>query len=280
MQSSGISFPEALSQSSGGFDGYAEFRNELIRTGDVSYITAGTTRARVVIEQNYLTAREKTYFRAELSEALVEVPELLGRRLVSGSEIVTIYVYDIGKADRPVSTTAKFSDAPNSWGIMLAYVKEGRAPLFHEVAHLSEPAENFTRDHGSVSLSEGLAEWVEAYFCPGKAHGFTPADADADALAVRYIQKYPRAFVDGIGEPEPVLRFSSQDVRIAFSLTSWSFVKFLVANYGLSETAALVADGGTSYERRFGKSLHVIREQWLRSLERGKEPFTSGNAAI
>lgn len=247
------------------FNKYDDFRKSLLETGQVYDLdTPKSPGARLVVEKKYLTKPqfERTVY--EIAQALDEVPQFVGRSFITKKRI-TIYIYQIDNT-KPISMAGKIGPAPGSWGIMLAFAKEDEAPIVHEFTHLTERHWNRT---GSQSLSEGFAEYVSSKLNPGKAHAFTPANADADQLAQKALQSYTQIkFLQYIGTEGSVDTWPAAHVRFDFYFTSWSFVNFLVSNGGIPNFLKVLDAGGTpkAYSKVYGQSYKVLLNQWLGSV--------------
>ncbi len=237
-----------------------KFQQQLIQTGQFYVLdTKNSHGALLVVERNYLEPLELERIAGDIAEALDEVPKFIGRPFVTNKRI-TLYIYDSG----PMSQAAHFG-VEFSWGILLRFVKEDLAPTFHEVTHLTQTD---WQTEGSQSLDEGFADFVQEHFRPGKAHDFHPANANPDLLAKSALQTYGQQdFLNSIGVPGWT-EFKIKDERFSFYFTSWSFVKYLVNQYGIS-TFLEVQDAAGSpmvYSSALGNTFENIRNAWVLSL--------------
>lgn len=241
------------------YDDNDAFRKHLL-DGSVSdwYSLSGGAGMIVVVQKGYLSQDQLARLGRDLDEARTRIPALLGRPAAYAGRL-TIYVYD----DGPMSE----ADVPGAFagekGLMLRFVREDTAPLFHEMTHI------YAGDTKSQSLCEGIAQWVQGVIRPGKANGFQPANADPDALAKAGIAQYPRPFYDAIGAPE-WNSWSGQEVRMAFYYASWSFTGYLIRRGGMPAFLS-VMDGNAepqAYLRAYGETLETLRQQWADGLRR------------
>ena len=239
------------------FDGADFFRARLLEEGQ-SYLLPGAPAAFIVAEPGYLDSDSLGRFCAELARGLTAIPLLLGRSAALG-ERVTVYVYGSGP-DAPISQALVPGARAGEKGVMLRYVREDRAPLFHELNHLLAGLP------GSASLSEGFADFVQARLAPGKASAFTPAGTDPHARARQALLAHPRLLV-GMGAPGAG-RWSSPEEREAFYFASWSYVDFLIARGGMPAFLQVFDGGGSdaSCRRAFGQSCRKLRADWSKGL--------------
>jgi hypothetical protein len=240
-------------------DSIDEFRDRLLREGDHYALRCGPPPALLVVQKGYLTREQLGAFAVDLNEGIAGIPALVGR--VPPRARFTMYLFG-NLPDAPISRQNDLGERPGERAIFLRWVKEGIAPLFHELTHLLVPGAD-----ESDSLGEGFADWVQARFRPGKEFGFTPAGANPHELARKAIDRYPRAFYETIGAKETP-GWSSSEVRQAFYHASWSFADYLIALKGLPAFLTVYDASGSeaSYLKAYGRTLSALREDWRARL--------------
>ena len=223
----------------------AAFRRALLEPARSDRWLVPTVRGEVlvVVEKGYLDDAALDRFCAELQEGVAAVPRITGRTPRAPGRF-TVYVYDRG----PISQTGVRGVAARERGLFLRFVRERRDPLFHELTHLLAGSSQ------SQSLSEGIAEVVQAQLRPGRANAFMRAGADPERNAAVALAKYGEAFRATIGAPGASVPPGNDQTRYDFYYASWSFAKFLLAR-GTMADFWMVADAGgadAAYQRVFG----------------------------
>jgi hypothetical protein len=243
-----------------GFGRDDAFRAALLAPGrsDWFIVQAEAGPILLVVQKGYLTPAQTDALAGELQDADAALPRWGGRRLIGGR--YTVYAYDdaLDGAPTPISEAGVPGAQKGEKGVELRFVKDGAAPLFHELTHLLVGG-----DGDSQSLSEGLADTAEDAFRPGHAHAFVPANADPDALCRAAVARYPRPFYEAVGAPG-YSSWSGQQVRFSFYYCSWSFTRWLVARSS-PPTVTAVLDAGASdaaYAKAFGSPLAALRARW------------------
>ncbi|HVC08704.1 MAG TPA: hypothetical protein VNH15_02045 [Elusimicrobiota bacterium] len=243
------------------YDDNDAFRRQMLAPGhsDEYLVRTDLGGILLVVEKGYLDARQTAGLVFELQQAVYEVPRLTGRPPLVRKRF-TVYVYDRG----PISESGVPGALPGETGIMLAWVKEGNAPIFHEMTHLLA---GYGR---SQSLAEGVACAVQGRLRPGVAAApFMVAHADPDKEARRILAQDPPGLVEGLGEPGHY-SFSSQRIRVDFYWASWSFVDFLLRQDGMAKLWTLIDAGGTpaAYQKIYGTSYASLFADWNQDIKR------------
>ncbi len=254
------------------FDYSDAFREELLSTGELYLLkTSDKHRALLVIEKNYLTAHEIQWVSGEIAEALNGVSKLLNRPYLEKNIITYYIVSDTSYGAKILSYAAPIGSNLGTWGIMLKYVKEKEAPVFHETAHLAEPMSPIMPN----SLSEGIADYAQQAFRPGLPYAFVPQNIDVNAAARRALKLYDQIpeFKNTIGSQAPYWpKLEEMDPDLpsvyAFYFTSHSFVNFLVYKYGLEKVLQNLEANSTeqAYLDIFQVSLSSLKDDWAKSL--------------
>ncbi len=253
-----------IAQEAANPDSYDEndaFRRKLLdaRNSDEYFVDTDLGGILLVVEKNYLNARQIAQLVSDLRQAVYDIPRLTGRPPLVRKRF-TVYVYD----DGPISEAGVPGAQPGETGIMLAWVKEGRSPIFHEMTHL------LAGYGASQSLAEGIACAVQGRLRPGQASApFMVAGANPDKEAKRIIAEDPPGLLEGLGEPGHY-NFSSQHIRVDFYWASWSFVEFLLRKGGMAKLWTLIDSGGTpqAYRKIYGTSYDALFADWKRKVER------------
>lgn len=249
--------PEAANPDA--FDGNDEFRRNLLdgKTSDL-YRVEALGGILLVVQKGYLDAGELARLCSDLSEATREVPRVTRRSPLARTRF-TVYVYPGG----PVSEAHVPGAQPGETGVMLKFVKEDRAPLFHELTHLLAGYSN------SQSLAEGVADYVQRELRPGKANGFMPADADADSRSRAALASYPHAFAEAVGAPGHQ-SWTDPQVRFDFYYASLSFVDFLLRQGDMKRLWSVIDAGGApaAYEQSYRRSRAALVAEWKAALLR------------
>lgn len=242
------------------YDRWDGLRERLAKRGEWYSLPSAAQPVLLLVEKGYLDEAALTRFAKDVVEAVAGVPECTGRKPPKFAGRLVIYVYDGG----PASETDVPGVAKGDMGIMLRFVKEDEAPVFHELTHALAGY-----SHASPSLSEGLAEEVESHFRPGKAHSFTPADADPDRLAKTALGRESAAFLATVGAPNDGKPFESPQAKHDYYFSSWSFVRFLAARKGLGAVFKVMDAGGDdkSYRDAFGGDAASLRADWKKKLD-------------
>lgn len=240
------------------------FRAKLLAPGrsDWYLVQAAAGDVLLVVQKGYLTQPQLAALASEVVDADAAVPRWGGRRLIKGR--YTLYVYDdtLDGAVTPISEADVPGAQHGERGVELRFVKDGTAPLFHELTHLLVGG-----DGDSQSLSEGLADTCEDHFRPGHAHAFVLANSDPDALCRAALAKYRRPFFEAVGAPG-YSSWSGQMVRFDFYYCSWSFTRWLAAQGTPAKVAAVLDAGATdaAYQAQFGAPLSSLRERWAKAV--------------
>jgi hypothetical protein len=223
----------------------------------------------------------------------VEVPRFFGE-LERPLGPITVYVFGddcpaVSEAGLPVSNASAVGLRSGEPAMDLRKVKEGRSPMFHEMAHLLR-----LRGETSESLSEGFADYVQYTMQPGHGVGFRPDGLDVNSAAREAMAEYPemlhaigskcsvsfagprragngklREVLDSNGEHQAWSRTYAADARPGFYYASHSFVKFLVARHGIGRVVELLTAGGDKrdYRRILGDSHGEVRRLWRHEIQ-------------
>jgi hypothetical protein len=241
------------------------FRAKLLAPGrsDWFLIQAASGDVLLVAQKGYLTAAQLTALARQVQAADDAIPKWGGRRLIKSR--YTLYVYDDTLDDdvTPISEADVPGAQHGERGVELRFVKDGTAPLFHELTHLLVGG-----DGDSQSLSEGLADTSEDHFLPGHAHAFVLANSDPDALCKAALAKYPQPFYAAVGAPG-YSSWSGSMIRFDFYYCSWSFTRWLVAGASPEKVIAVLDDGASdaAYQKQLGAPLALLRARWARKLQ-------------
>jgi hypothetical protein len=253
--------PEEAAPAGGGDAELAAFRRTLLdpMRADRWLVPTIQGDVLVVVEKGYLDEAALDRFCAELQEGVAAVPSVTGRAShVRGR--FTVYVYDRG----PISQTGVRGVAAGERGLLLRFVKERRDPLFHELTHLLAGSSR------SQSLSEGIAEVVQARLRPGRANAFIRAGADPDRNAAAALANYGEEFRAGIGAPGNPMPLTAEPMRYDFYYCSWSFAQFLLARGSMADFWALADAGGNdaAYQRLYGRPRAELVREWAEEVMR------------
>ncbi|HVA67614.1 MAG TPA: hypothetical protein VNK24_11955 [Elusimicrobiota bacterium] len=221
------------------------FRRKMLAPGNSDEYLVRTDLGGIllVVQKGYLEARQTAGLVSELQQAVRDVPLLTGRPPLVRKRF-TVYVYD----DGPISEAGVPGALPGETGLMLAWVKEGNAPIFHEMTHLL------------AGYTANRSPWPRASPAP-----FMVADADPDKAAKRILAQDPPMLVEGLGGPG-YYNFSSQRIRV----DSWSFVDFLLRQGGMAKLWTLIDAGGTpaAYRKIYKTPYAALFADWKQDVER------------
>ena len=243
------------------FDSNDGFRKRLLAPSHSDRYSVPTADGNVllVVEKGYLDAADLQRIAADIQEAVREVPKFVQRSsLIKGR--FTVYIYDNG----PLSESGVPGARQGEKGLMLRFVKEDKAPVFHELTHMLAGYSD------SQSLAEGVADYVENHFRPGKAHAFVPAGLDPHVAARAAVKMYSPAFLAAIGSPGYVYRGSDQEERFNFYYASWSFVDYLASSGDMQTLWSVIDAGATqeSYQKAYGHTFEFLKQDWLEKIAR------------
>ncbi len=240
------------------FDEHDALRARLIKQGDWYSVPSAAQPVLLIVQKDYLDAAALKRFVSDVVEAVAGVPEYTGRKPPKYRGRIVFYVYDSG----PMSEADVPGVRKDERGVMMRFVKEDEAPVFHELAHLLAGYSD------SQSLAEGFAEEVESHFRPGKAHAFTPADADPDALAKASVARYPKPYFEAIGAPG-YSNWSGEEIRHEYYFASWSFARWLIRCKDMKAFLRVLDGGGKddAYASAYGEGLAALRADWRAYLE-------------
>jgi hypothetical protein len=215
----------------------------------------------LVVQKGYIDDIRLDSLASDLQEAVAKIPALTGREPRVRKRF-TVYVYN----DGPPSAANIPGAQPGEKGLMLAFVKEGEDPLFHELTHL------LAGRGGSTSLNEGVAEWVQDRLRPGRANAFVPAGADPDALCKAALAKWPSAFRSTIGAPGDWFKGPRRAIVFDYYYCSWSFVGSLLRRKDMKALWRVIDAGGApkAYRSAYDATYDRLFADWVDGLNRPK----------
>lgn len=221
-----------------------------------SLVPTQTGGALLVVETGYLDEKGLDKLASDLQEATAGIPAFTGRPSKVQKRI-TVYAY----SDGPMSLAHVPGAMPGEQGLMLRFVREGAAPIFHEMTHM------LVGYSPSQSLAEGFADVVQSRFRPGQASAFMAAGTDPDAMSRAALVVQGPAFfktLGGFGN----YTWQDPESRKDFYYCSWSFVRFLLKRAPLEKFWPVYDSGGgdEEYLRSYGASREDLVAAWRKSL--------------
>lgn len=222
----------------------------------------------IYFEKNSLNDSDLRKAKEEFETAIKEVPELLGiswQRERYGNSLPTLYIYKTSTAGPHIylGYEHKIADKPAIF-ISSEVIEANYAPYFHEFTHL------ITEEFWSISLREGLADFVQFYLRPGQRATMKKVVTDFHSHA-REILKKKSVVLKFVGAKG--LRYESIQERSDFYQLSRSFVTYLIHRYG-GATFLELYESENTYRKIYHKSLNQLKDEWIDAV---KKPLSAGD---
>lgn len=157
-------------------------------------------------------------------------------------------------------------------------IEHDLAPIAHETTHIIAPF------YSSLSLREGLACYCQDKFGknPSVFNYGIDAHAYTNMLLIDKKEEFEKIFAV-IGTADSLQNsYATGDSRSIFYILSYSFSKYLIDNYGITnflklyESEDLISD----YTDVCGKPFDEVKIEWYKSIEFYAEPMTSEEIEI
>lgn len=145
-------------------------------------------------------------------------------------------------------------------------LSHGMSPLMHELTHI------VCQDYGSVSLREGLAAYMNDSVCDTPTVFNYGKDPDELCANIILADGQNQSLIGEMGSFDLTGESAKGDGRAAYYICSYSFVKYLIGEYGMDTFMRIYSsdNGEGAYPSATGKPLFALQNDWVKHLE----PFT------
>jgi hypothetical protein len=227
------------------------------RLQDAGDLVSSSSRSKIYIEKGVLGPSWIQWVTEEMRFAVKEIPQLLRVKLDRKfkGKIPTLFISNL--IDTPhvhLAYESNFSKWPYVF-IPAIIIKRGYAPILHELTHI------FAGDYWSLSLREGLADFVQFYLRPNQRATMNKKISDFHSETLNlFFKKSP--VMKYIGSDQYF--FESDNERVDFYQLSRSFVAFLIDKYGGAKFMALYRTKN-GYREIYTKGIGTLKKEWLKA---------------
>jgi hypothetical protein len=138
------------------------------------------------------------------------------------------------------------------------YLRMDITPIAHEVTHILV-------DSSIGGLNEGLAQLMQEKF--GKTYEVATLGYPIHSIAKTLLEYCDLAIISGLMQGGLQYTYLNNNDRFFFYMYSYSFVKYMVENYGIVNFMYFFNNSYTeSYQSVFGNSVDEIRDNWLKYI--------------